>query len=228
MVILTEGFALFDTYKTVVKNAKDISPYVAESIMNIYGIIVKVDLSRYQGLTSKQIAKAVLLENGFREKDIDHKLARYMEDLPYSYYNVAWSDTIHTTDGAKELLQELEKRDVLIGIATGEGERVAKMRLDKAKIGEHFKLGAYGEDGITYNEILAKGLRKVEEQGLQKEDGVVIVSSPVFVSVGKNLGVRVVGVETPESSAKDLKAAGADLVVRSLKEKGRIIDLIFS
>ncbi|HUB92577.1 MAG TPA: HAD hydrolase-like protein [Candidatus Saccharimonadales bacterium] len=227
-MIATEGFALFDTYKTVVKNAKDISPYVAESIMNIYGIIVKVDLSKYEGLTSKQIAKSVLLENGFKEKDIDPRLARYMEDLPYSYYNVAWSDRIDVTDGAKELLQEMEKKDVLIGIATGEGERVAKMRLDKAGIGMHFKVGAYGDDGVTFNEILAKGLRRIEEQGLQKEDGVLIVSDPISVSIGKIAGIRTVGAEAGGHSAKDLKAAGADLVVKSLKEKGKIIDLIFS
>lgn len=227
-MIVTEGFALFDTYKTVVKNAKDISPYVAESIMNIYGIIVKVDLSRYDGLTSKEIARAVLLENGFAEKEIEPRLGRYMEDLPYSYYNVAWSDTIKVTDGAEELLMELEKKEVLVGIATGDAERVAKMRLGKAKIEKYFKFGAYGEEGMTYNDILSKGLRKAEEQGLQKEDGVLIVSNPVFASIGKTMGVRVVAVESDEHPAKELRAAGVDLVMKSLKDKSKIIDLIFS
>jgi beta-phosphoglucomutase-like phosphatase (HAD superfamily) len=227
-VILTEGFALFDTYKTVVRNAKDISPYVAESIMNIYGMIVKVDLSRYDGLTSKETARAVLLENGFAEREIGPRLDRYMEDLPYSYYNVAWSDRVKVTEGAEELLKELEKRDVLIGIATGDAERVAKMRLGKAKIDQYFRFGAYGEEGMTYNDILSKGLRKAEEEGFQSEDGVLIVSNPVFVSIGRTMGIRTVAVESESHPAKELRAAGADLVVKSLKDKSKIIDLIFS
>jgi beta-phosphoglucomutase-like phosphatase (HAD superfamily) len=227
-VILTEGFVLFDTYKTVVRNAKDISHYVEESIMNIFGIIVKINLAEYDGLSSKQIARAILLENGFHEKDISHKLDRYMEDLPYSYANVAWSDTIEVTEGAGELLEELEKRDVLVGMATGEAEKVAKMRLNKVKMDHYFKFGAYGEEGMTFSEILEKGLKKAEENGFQKEDGILIVSSPTSVSIGKSLGIRTVGVETKGVQVKELKAAGADLVVKDLKEKERIIDLIFS
>lgn len=228
MVIPTEGFVLFDPYKTVVKNVKDISPYVRESIMNIYGIIVDVDLKKYEGLTARQTAKAILLENGFREKEIELRLDRYMEDLPYSYYNVAWSDTVNVTEGAADLLKELEGKHVLVGIATGDVERVARMRLDKAGLGPYFKFGAYGEEGMTFNEILAKALKRAEEEGLQKEDGLAIVSDPVSVSIAKILGVRAVAIETRNVRTKDLRAAGADLVVKSLKEKARIIDLLFS
>lgn len=227
-MITTESFALFDTYRTVVRNAKNISPYVRESIMNIYGIIVDVDLRRYTGLTSKQTAKSILLENGFPAKEIDQRLSRYMEDLPYSYYNVAWSDTLVVTDGAGELFDEMERRNVLIGIATGEAERIAKMRLDKIKMGQYFKFGAYGEDGITFNEILSKGLRRAEEQGLQMENGVVFLSDPVLLSIAKTTGMRTIGVEIEGVSGKDLKAAGADLLVKNFKEKERIIDFILS
>lgn len=223
-----EGFVLFDTYGTVVKNAKDISPYVAESIMNIYGIIVKVDLSKYKGLTSKQIAWEVLKENNFDEKEIEPRLDRYMEDLPYSYYNVAWSDKLNVVDGSKELLEELQKKDFLIGIATGEAEPVAKLRLQKAGLEQYFKFGGYGEDGITFDEIVSKALKRAEEQGLQKEDGLMILSNPVLIRIAKKAGVRVVGVESEGTPVKELKEAGADLIVKNLKDKGRIIDLIIS
>ncbi len=226
MVIPTEAFALFDPYKTIASNLKDISPYVKESIMNIYGIIVDVDLSKYGGLTAKQVARAVLLDNGFREKDIEPRLDRYMEDLPYSYYNVAWSDGVRIAQGSRELLEELESRNVLVGIVTGEAERVSKMRLEKTKLSGYFKTGAYGEDGMTFGEILNKALGRIEGEGFQKEDGAVIVSDPVSVSIAKTTGIRIIGVVGEGSDAKSLRAAGADLVVRSLSEKEKILDFV--
>lgn len=196
--------------------------------MNIYGIIVDVDLSKYGGLTAKQVARAVLLDNGFREKDIEPRLDRYMEDLPYSYYNVAWSDGVEVAQGSKELLEELESRNALVGIVTGEAERVSKMRLEKTKLSKYFKTGAYGEDGMTFGEILNKALRRVEEEGLQKEDGAILVSDPVSVSIAKTTGIRIIGVVREGSDAKGLRAAGADLVVKGFGEKERIIDFVFS
>ena len=114
-------------------------------------------------------------------------------------------------------------------MASGDGERIARMRLDKAKLGKYFKFGSYGEDGIGYNEILSKGLRRAEEQGLQKEeDGVLIASNLVFTGIGKAMGIRTVAVESVSHTARELRASGADLVVKNLKEKSRIIDLILS
>lgn len=191
--------------------------------MNIYGVIVDVDLKKYPGLTSKQIARSVLLENGFSDEEINPRLDRYMEDLPYSYYNVAWSDKIIVTDGAKELLDELTKRSIFIGIATGEAQRVAKMRLGKVKIDNYFKFGAYGEDGMIFNEILAKSIKIARDNGLQEDEGIVVVANPVSVSIAKILGMKVVALETPEASKKELAAAGADLIIKNFREIDKII-----
>ncbi len=207
-------------------DAKNISPYIAESIMNIYGVIAKVDLARYEGLTAKEIAKAVLLEHKLSEAEIKSRLDRYMEDLPYSYYNVAWSDRVNVTEGAKELLQEMERREVLAGIATGEEEKVAKMRLEKAGLAPYFKFGAYGNDGFTFDEILAKALAEAGKQGFQKDDGVLVVSNPIAVGAGKQAGIRTVAVETVMHSGKALRAAGADLVVRDLRDRARIFEFL--
>ncbi len=214
---------IFDTHDTVARNAKDISAYVRESIMNIYGVIVDVELSKYPGLTSKQIARSILLDNGFGEDEINPRLDRYMEDLPYSYYNVAWSDKIIVTDGARELLDELTKREIFIGIATGEAQRVAKMRLGKVKIDSYFKFGAYGEDGMIFNEILSKSIKIARDNGLQEDEGVVVVANPVSVSISKILGMKVVALETSENSRKELATAGADLIVKNFRDIDKII-----
>ena len=124
-----DKLVLFDVGGTLVKDAKDVSEYVAESIRNIYGTVVDVNLSDYQGMTSQQIAEDVLRRNGMPQEEIEQKLVRYTEDLFYTYYNVAGHDRQVVADGTKEILDEFSKRGALIGIATGEVERIARFRL---------------------------------------------------------------------------------------------------
>lgn len=222
-----KGFALFDPNKTIVYNAKDISEYVAESIRNIYGVIVTINLDKYEGMTSKAIVKASLTEHGFDEKEITARLDRIMEDLPYSYYNVAWSDTVNVAEGAKELLAELKKLDVLVGIATGEAEKVSKMRLEKANLQNYFSFGSYGEKGIEMSDIIKHAVYSAESEfGIPKEKGVLVATSPSIISAGKALGIKVVGVLNNKHNQEELKSAGADTIVKSLKEKGKIISML--
>ncbi len=221
-----ENFALFDVNATIATDAKDISGYVAESIRNIYGIIARVKLAKYPGFTSKEVAIEVLKENGLKDDEIDERLDRYLEDLPYSYYNVAWSDRIIVIDGAKQLLEELRKKDVKIGIATGEPKRVSKMRLDKIGLSEYFTFGSYAEDGITPKEVIDAAVTGASELGMQASNGFFFSAFPRFINAAKESGVYSIGVATTKFRKDELSAAGANEAIGSLKEWPRVIKRI--
>ena len=51
---------LFDVGNILVKDSKDVSEYMSESIRNIYGRVVTVNLNDYSGWTSQEIAQDVL------------------------------------------------------------------------------------------------------------------------------------------------------------------------
>ncbi|MCL5427994.1 MAG: HAD family hydrolase [Candidatus Marsarchaeota archaeon] len=217
-----EHFALFDTNMTIVSDAKDVSRYFAESIMNIYGLVVEVDLKAHMGLSAKELAMETLKENGLNEQEIQDRLSRLLEDLPYSYYNVAWSDKIIVSDGAKQLLDDLKGRGVGLGIATGEPMRISRMRLDRVKMAGYFTFGSYAEDGMTPKEIIDTALNRASSEfGLQAEEGFFFSASPRFVRAAREAGVYSVGVASM-SSAADLSSAGANETMHSLKEKPRL------
>lgn len=204
---------------TVVRDLKDISMYVSESIRNIYGIITEVQLSKYPDMTSKEIAKEVL-RGHLTEREIDERLDRYLEDLPYSYYNVAWSDRIVVMDGAQQLLDSFKKKEIGLGIATGEPQRVAKMRLEKVGLDKHFTFGTYAEDGFSPKEILESGMDRISsEMGLAADQGAIFTTSPRFVSAAKALGLYAIGVAANGASKETLKSEGAAEIIGSLKDK---------
>ncbi len=221
-------FAIFDACGTLVSDAKDVSDYVAESIRNIYGVIVKVDLSRYEGCTAKEIARLVLNEYGIMETEIDPRLDRYMEDLPYSYYNVAWSDRIVVSEGAKTLLDELRENGALLGIATGDSEKVTRMRLRKAGLDSYFAFGSYGEESEDMGEIIGMAVKRaVSGSSLPVYDGIFISGSPKTVKAAKETGIFSIGCMLGRHDASDFQDAKPDLMIKTFREKRQILKTLF-
>ena len=220
---------LFDVDKTLLVDSKDISEYVAESLRNIYGMVVSVNLNDYEGDTSQNIAEAVLRAAGMEEKEIKSRLNRYMEDVFYTYYNVAGHDKLKVHDGSAELLSDLEKRGMLIGIATGEGERIVKFKVEKAGLDKLFKIGGYGNNGKEMKDIIGFAINKAaEEHEFEKQSIFVVGSSPYAIKAAKELGLYAIAIADGKYSVDDLKAANPDVVVKSPKDKGKIISFVES
>ena len=217
---------LFDVNNTLTKDTKDISEYVQESIRNIYGTLVDVDLSKYEGMTAQETAEAVLLENGMPKDEVEQKLARYTEDLFYSYYNVAGHDRQLAVDGAKDLLAELSKEDALIGMATGETEKMARFRLEKTSMLEYFMFGAFGNEAKSADEIVAKAIQKAKDDFSFSGKAVLVSCYPNFVKAAKQNGIAPVGLANGKFTRDVLSEAGAESVIGDLRSRSDINKLL--
>jgi beta-phosphoglucomutase-like phosphatase (HAD superfamily) len=216
---------LFDVPNLLLADSKDVSEYVSESIRNIYGRVVPVDLGKYWGWTSQDIAEDVLLQSHMDNDEINGKLKRYMEDLYYTYYNVAGHDRIVLLAGARGLLAELWKRNVQLGIISGEAEKITRFKVEKAGIRGFFKTGYFGEAGKTYSDIIETALKGIEsELGIDKDGILVVAGSVRLIRDAKEAGLAALGVANVNCSEAELRAAGADLTVKSIKERKRIAD----
>ncbi len=217
----------FDIANTLVENDRDISEYVAESVRNIYGRVVQVNLSKYMGQSIQTIVNDILVEDGMDEREIDRDLNRYLEDLYYTYYNVAGHDKEILLTGGRELLGSLWKEDINMGIATGEIEKIAKLRTEKTGIHGFFKIGAFGNDGKTPEDIMKVAAeRGSKAYKAEKNEMLLVTNSPYFIKAGKQAGMGVIGVANRRYSIGELRIAGADMVVSSVKEKNRIFEFV--
>ena len=221
-----DKLVLFDVNNTLTKDTKDISEYVQESIRNIYGVLVDVNLAKYEGMTAQETAEAVLLENGMQKDEIEQKLVRYTEDLFYSYYNVAGHDRQLALDGAKELLEGLSKEGVLIGIVTGETERVARFRLEKTAMLDYFKFGAFGNEAKSADGIVAKALEKAKIDFSFSGKVVLVSCYPNLVKAAKANGIAAIGIANGKFAPAALSEAGAASVVGDLRNGAEIKKLL--
>jgi len=106
--------------------------------------------------------------------------------------------------------------DAVFGLATGNIERGARIKLEPGDLNRHFKFGGYGSDAENRADLVrhaAERGRRQSGQAIASQDIFVIGDTPRDIDAGREAGFRTVGVATSDYSCQDLEAAGADLVM---------------
>lgn len=220
---------MIDINNLIVKDQKDVSEYVFEAIRSRYGLEPSFNIAEYEGVPAQLMIRAILEKNEVSQEEINMRLEGTAEELGYSYYNVTGREAITVMDGAKQLLEELSKKEAIIGIATGDIEDIIKNKLQRANMADYFKFGEYGNKEIDFVKLIQKAKERAKKDfGLGSDSSVwIIASSPQIIKSASAAGAKAIGVASGGYSKEALKAAGAEEAVDSLKERSRIIKAIF-
>jgi phosphoglycolate phosphatase-like HAD superfamily hydrolase len=122
--------------------------------------------------------------------------------------------------GVVELLAELEKREMgLLGLATGNLETTAYLKLERAGLRNYFSFGGFGSDFSDRLQLT----RAAVERGRQKlggwvdpQDILLVGDTAEDVRCGKQLGLTTIAVATGSTSKSSLAALRPDFVVEEL------------
>lgn len=222
---MADKLVLIDVNNTIVKDQRDVSEYVFEAIRSRYGLEAQFKLDDYEGVPAQLMIAGILEKNGVAKEEINSRLEGCAEELGYSYYNVAGHEPITVQEGARQVLDEFDRRGLLLGIATGDIEDVIRNKLQRAGLSGRFKFGEYGNREADLGRILKKAAaRSVLEFGLQ--DGAVacvLASYPQIIRAAKSISMRAVGIASGRYSKEELAEAGADETAGSMKERSKII-----
>jgi len=129
-------------------------------------------------------------------------------------------------DGVAEVLDLLDERDCVVGLATGNLVDGARIKLERGDLWRRFRFGGFGadapptQDGRTelVRVGIARGRAILGERELQREEIVVIGDTPRDVVAAHAAGAWAVGVATGSHSVEELQRAGADAVYPTLRE----------
>ena len=221
--------ALFDIDSTLILGSisKDDIAF-PEAFRKVYGIDANVYVINRHGMTDQQIIIDVLKKNGLDEKTIMHKLKDCMQALTESFLKNIDSDEIIVLDGVKDLLEELEKHEVLMGLVTGNLEPIAWSSLKKVSLDRYFKLGGFGTDDINRTNLVRLAIKRAKENfGFNLSNNVFLFGdAPQDMIAGKEAGIKTIGITTGIYSDEQLRNAGADFVFESMKKKEEILKII--
>ena len=106
-------------------------------------------------------------------------------------------------------------------VVTGNARAIAVTKLEALDLAEHidFEIGGYGEDGADRAVLVSLAIRRAERKYGVRFDArrvVVIGDTPHDIKGAHDNGAFAVGVATGGSSAEELTAAGADVVLADL------------
>jgi phosphoglycolate phosphatase-like HAD superfamily hydrolase len=141
--------------------------------------------------------------------------------LKYLPEEVANSARYRVMDGAEELLAHLTEGGRLVGLITGNVEAAAHIKLARAGLNHYFSFGGYGSDALERVDVARRALERAEllaGGNLDRESCLAVGDTPHDVEAGHGAGIRVVGVATGEYDIEQLRAAGADFAVASLRD----------
>jgi len=124
--------------------------------------------------------------------------------------------------GVTSLLDEMSSRsDIIVGLATGNVELGARIKLDRGKLNPYFGFGGFGSDSEDRTELVRAAANKAavrHGRDIPVSDIFVIGDTPLDIDAGKRAGFRTVGVATGSYSIEQLLDSGATFAVSDLEQ----------
>lgn len=184
---------------------------------------VPVDIGRFSeaGMTDPEVARgtfAAALGRPPEGRELGQLFAAYLDRLPTE---VATSTGYRILDGAEELLPRLCGAGFLLGITTGAMETAAHIKLARADLNRFFSFGGYGSDSEDRAALTARAIDRagtILGRALDPGRVLVIGDTPRDVEAAHEAGAIAVGVASGHYGEEELRHAGAEHVLASLRD----------
>ena len=207
---------LFDIDGTLVLTGGAGIRALNRAFCQVVGIVNALDGIRLHGKTDPAIVREIFNARGALQNadSYDQILAAYVEFLPAE---VQQSENYRVLPGILRFLQDFQGRsDLAFGLATGNVEAGARIKLARGNLNPFFAFGGFGSDSENRTELVRRAAHngsRLAGVTIDPNDIFVIGDTPRDIAAGREAGYRTVGVATSDYSTADLSAAGADLVL---------------
>jgi len=200
----------------------------SEAFKIVYNIDTTIDIIEHSGMSDQQVIIEVLKKNGLDKQKIKSRMIDCMKVMIESFNKVIEQEKIVVLDGVKELLEELNKHNVLVGLVTGNLEPIARSKLKKVGLNHYFKVGGFGTDDINRVNLVKIAIKRAEKNfDFKLKNNVFFIGdNPREIKAAKEVGVRTIGTATGIFSMKELKNTDTDFVLKNLKDTNRILKII--
>jgi len=216
----------FDIDNTLIRSSSGHVQALIAAIKEIYDLETSIDVINHNGMTDQEIISTILAAHHVDPKVIGAGLMRCMGCMQLQYAHIVKADRIRMLDGVGALLRKLDRNGFLLGLVTGNLEKIARAKLEKIGISHFFKFGGFGSDNSDRSELVRIAIKRAEER-FDYDAGRKTFhfgDAPQDMQAARNAGVIPIGVATGIFSADELDLAGAYRVFPDLKDTDAILN----
>jgi phosphoglycolate phosphatase-like HAD superfamily hydrolase len=220
---------LFDVDGTLLLSGGAGARALNDAFFDLFGTPRAMARVRPHGKTDPVICQEMFHLHLGREgtaEEVGRLLRRYLELLPAC---VAGSRNFHLMPGIPGVLDALAARkDVLLGLGTGNVEPGARIKLERGCLNGYFPFGGFGGDSADRAALLEAGFRRGEARA---GAGAAIVRWVVGdtwrdVRAGRACGARTLAVATGGDTLHGLAEAAPDHLLADLRRGEDLLSLL--
>lgn len=209
---------LFDIDGTLL-NTRDSVHYHAfhHAVRAVFGVRSHIDGVPVHGNTDIGILRAVLRREGVSGQDFERLLPRALEYMCAEVQQKSAEIKTELCPSVADLLHKLHAGGKLLGIVSGNLERIGWLKLDAAAIRRFFAFGCFSDQNGLRNElreeIFRQGLIQARQRLSRDASVCVVGDTPADINAARMLGIPVIAVATGIYDVNALRAAGPDACV---------------
>ncbi len=192
--------------------------------------VVDINDIDHSGKTDTELIIELLQREGLSKEEISSRINETTREMGTFFKKSVSQKNIQPLEGTGDLLEELQRKNVLLGLVTGNVESIAKEKLNKAGLLKYFKVGGFGGDYEKRADLIKTAIDEVKEEfDFKVKDNVFVVGdTPRDITSGKEVDVKTIAVSTGNYSTRELKKENPDFLFESLIFKEEITRAILN
>jgi phosphoglycolate phosphatase len=203
---------LFDIDGTLL-NSRDGVHYHAfhNAVQSVFGVTSRIDGVPVHGNTDIGILRAVLEREGVAKERFERDAPRLVTHMCEEVARNAAQLAPELCPGIFDLLTLLDGRGKLLGIVSGNLERIAWLKLEAAGLRPFFAFGSFSDQHEHREEIFRAGIAEARRR-LARDDATVYVvgDTPADISAARANGVPILAMATGIFPAEELNSHRPD------------------
>ena len=223
---------LFDIDGTLIHSNRIGRAAMGRALAETFGVAGAFETISFTGKTDRGLVRELMLAEGWREADIEARLPHFYERMAAAGRELFTAHHIRPCPGVLPLLAALAGRDdVVPALLTGNIRDTVPLKLAAAGIdAAQFRVGAYGSDSATRDDLFAIALSRAEMQlGLRfaPRDVMIVGDTPGDIGCARAGGGRVVAVATGPYTAEALRGCEPDHLFVDLTVTEAVLEALF-
>ncbi|MCU1307092.1 MAG: HAD-superfamily hydrolase, subfamily variant 1 [Acidobacteriaceae bacterium] len=183
-----------------------------------FNLDCKIDGVPLHGNTDIGILRAVLAREGLNNGELEAKLSETLEHMCDEVEKNRGQLLATVCPGIVELMGSLRAKKKLLGVASGNLERIGWMKVEAANLREYFSFGAFADGHEKREDIFRNGVAEVRSRLGPDATVCVVGDTPSDINAAKSVGIPVIAVATGIYTLEQLTEHAPDLCVKSCTE----------
>lgn len=220
---------LFDVDGTLIHTGGAGIRAFQRTFSELFRVQVPTDGIRFHGRTDLEILEDIFvagLARSPRPEEVQAICRRY---LGYLHDEVPQSPGYRIMPGLPHLLEVLAGRDeVRLGLATGNLEVAARIKLSRADLNRYFSFGGFGSDAKDRTVLIRKAIDRGKNLvgGSHEIRVIVIGDTDLDIACGRAAGAMTVAVATGGDSWEILQQASPDHLLEDLSRPEELLKIL--